>query len=150
MNRPPSILLFERLYLAALVVSIVLALANWSGDVAALTVDPGITRLKGADGMLPVIYPILRLLIWAGWLLLWFFVARRGSRVAKIVVTLFVLIAAYDGSKVLLAMLTGPLAGWTPTGALVETALLVSAAAMLFRPDARSWFATKDTEEPVV
>ena len=146
--RPPSILLFERLYLAAFVVSVVFAVANWSGDVAALLTEPTIARIKGADRIIGFVYPAMRVLIWAGWLLLWWLVARRGSGVGRVLVTIAALFAAYDGVGVLLALLSQPLSGWGPTGTVIEAALLVSAAAMLWRPDARAWIAEGGTEQP--
>lgn len=141
MERPPSVLLFERLYLAAFVVSVAFALLNWSHDLAAVIANPGLARITGAARLLPVVYPLTRALIWGVWLLLWFLVARRASRVARVLVTIGALVTAYDGSRLLLAMLSGPLAGWAATVALIETALVVCAAAMLFRPDAKAWFA---------
>lgn len=146
MERPPSVLLFERLYLAAFVVSVVFALFNWSHDLAAVVANPGFARIRGAARVLPIVYPLTRALIWAGWLLLLFLVARRRSRIARVLVTICALITAYDGSRVLLAMLSGPLAGWAATAALVEAALVVCAAAMLFRPDAKAWFADARSE----
>ena len=59
-----------------------------------------------------------------------------------------VLLLALDGVPTLLAMLGGPLAGWSATATVLETALVVSAAAMLFRRDARPWFGRRN-EEPV-
>ena len=145
MPRPPSILLFERLYLAALIVSIVAAALNWSGDLAAVMANPSVAQMKGAGRVAPTVYLFLRIAIWAGWVLLLYLVARKGSTVAKwLVVIAAVLLLAVDGVPTLLAMLGGPLAGWSATATVVETALVVSAAAVLFRRDARPWFGRQD------
>ena len=145
MPRPPSILLFERLYLAALIVSIVAAALSWSGDLAAVIASPAVAQMKGAGRVAPTVYLFLRVMIWAGWVLLLYLVARTGSTVAKwLVVIAAVLLLAVDGVPTLLAMLGGPLAGWSATATVVETALVVSAAAVLFRHDARPWFGRRD------
>lgn len=141
MPRPPSILLFERLHVAALIVSIVAAALSWSGDLAAVMGSPAIARLDGAEHIAPAVYMILRVIIWAAWVLLLYLVARRGSKVAKwLVVIAAALLLVLDGAPTLLAMFGGPLAGWSATATIVETALVVSAAATLFRRDALPWF----------
>ena len=139
--RPPSILLFERLYLAALAISIVTVALHWSVEVSAMMARPDFARVAQAARFVPALYWILHVVIWAAWVLIWYLVARRGSKVARIVAAIGALISAYDGIDVLLAMLGGPLAGWFPVAVVAEAALLVAAVAMLFRADARPWFA---------
>jgi hypothetical protein len=141
MIRPPSILLFERLYLAAFFVSVVFAILTWSANVAALPAISTIASAKGAAGMLNVAYAIARGFVWAGWLLLLYLIGRRRSRVAKVVATLGALVAAWDGAGVLLAALSTPISGWVVTASMIEAALIVCAVAMLYRADARAWFA---------
>lgn len=80
-------------------------------------------------------------------LLLWFFIARRGSNVAKWILVVFTVFAI--GSLVL---------GFT-TGAvildaggivrLVAVALQTAAVAFLFRPDAAAWFAPAIVDEDI-
>lgn len=139
--RPPSIVMFERLYAAALIISIAASGLNWTNEIAQLVTRPQVAELHGAAHIVPTIYLVLRALIWAGWALLLFLVARRASTVAKWLVVVCAAVAAIDGVITLLAVLGGPLAGWSPVAAIVETVLVVSSAALLFRPDARGWFA---------
>ncbi|TKD50718.1 hypothetical protein [Sphingomonas baiyangensis] len=75
-------------------------------------------------------------------LLLWYLVARRGSNIARWVLTALVVIG------VVLGVLSG-LSGSYPTGLLgalgaLNSALQVLAIWCLFRPDAAAWFGSAD------
>lgn len=128
--RPASIIRFEQLYLA----SIALAAVN-----SALLLSPaaGYAPPGEASGLIGFVATSL-----AVSLLLWFFAARRASRIAKwLMVALFVLGAA--GLPAILS--AGPLD--IPAVLTVVTWGLQAAAIwMLFRPDAAAWFKGRGRE----
>lgn len=127
--RPASITMFDRLYLGALALGIVNFILNYDVAVAQVEAAPGLSAI-GATPFL-----IGSLIIGnAINLLLWFFIARRASTVAKWI----------------LVILTGVgllgLFSLTQMGAsqavltLLIVGLQVAAVYFLFRPDAKAWF----------
>ena len=126
--RPASIVNFERLYLAAIAIGLVNTILSWDRSVAMLASQPGMDFGPGFLVGTVVAGLIIQLL-------LWYFIARRGSSVAKwVLVLLFVL--------GLIFVATSPPIGGIATILGVVTLLLDLAAIwMLFRPDARSWCA---------
>lgn len=133
MSRPPSIVRFERLYLASFAVG----LASWAVNWNVLS-----TRLAADPRTAPFIWilPVSLLLGVAISLCLWFFVARRGSVIAKWVLVVLTVLAALR----FLLNLPAVARGAVPVGdvALSAVTLLLGlvAAFQLFRPDARAWF----------
>ena len=77
--RPPSIVLFDRLFLASLAVSLISLALNYAAIAQQVTGAPGMAELGlGAGffaGILVVSYAIS--------VLLWFLVAHKASNVAK-------------------------------------------------------------------
>ncbi|HEX8484281.1 hypothetical protein [Sphingomonas sp.] len=135
MTRPISIVRFDYCYLGALVVGAVNAALNWQR----YTAMPAVRDAQVMFGAwyLPTVTAIGYLIP----LLLWYFVARRGSVVAKwIVVVLFGL--GMVGLLIALAM--GTMASGLG-GVLSVVAIVLNAVAvwLLFRPDARAWFGEK-------
>ena len=132
MKRPQSIVLFERLYLAAWVIGLVSTVVTWQASQAMLMRNPAVAEY-GA-GFLFVTAGVRLLLP----LLLWYFVARRGSVVAKwLLVALFavgVIGLAWAAALGTIHLNSGTLI------TLVVFALQGAGVAMLFRPDARGWF----------
>ncbi|MGW8188710.1 hypothetical protein [Sphingomonas hankookensis] len=142
--RPSSIVRFDRLYLASIAVGLIGNILEWPLTMARLAENPdtaalGSTAAVAAGGMIAIGVVIA--------LLLWFFIARRGSNVAKWILVVFTVFAI--GSLVL---------GFT-TGAvildaggivrLVAVALQTAAVAFLFRPDAAAWFAPAIVDEDI-
>ncbi len=132
--RPESIIMFERLYLGALVVGLVNAVINWSSTQAYMANDPAVAASGLGSGFL-----ISTMLIgFAIPLLLWYFIAKRGSNIAKwVLVVLFVLglISMLFSFGAMLAM-NGTIG---LVGALLTTVLQAAAVYMLFKPDAVAW-----------
>lgn len=134
--RPVSIQRFELAYLGSILVWAVNAALGW--QIQKDAIDARFAAMPGmASWGLPLLIGITAIAAIVP-LLLWYFVARRGSVVAKwIVVALFVLSVA---------ALPMTLAGFRTTGllpaALNLVIFLLNAVAvwMLFRPDARAWF----------
>ena len=130
--RPKSIVTFERLYLGALALGIVDIVLSWQETSARLAADPRARDLGSTflpmTVLISVIIPLL----------LWYFVARKASVVAKwIVVALFVLsIAAF----LIGAQRTGLPSGLSGILSLVAVVMQAAAVWLLFRPDAKAWF----------
>jgi len=132
MQRPSSIVNFERCYLGAVVVGLIASLLNWQHMESLVSVQRANAMIGSwympAAVIVGVLIPVV----------LWYFVARRASTVAKwIVVVLFVFSC--------FGLVTG-LAGHTyPTGiagvlSIIAFVLDAIAVWMLFKPDAKAWF----------
>ncbi|KAK0348942.1 hypothetical protein LTR94_035132, partial [Friedmanniomyces endolithicus] len=88
--RPVSIIRFDRLYLASIVVGLIGNIIEWPVTIARLTENPDTAALGSgaaiaAGGMIATGVLIA--------LLLWFFAAKRASNVARWIVTVFTVFA---------------------------------------------------------
>lgn len=133
MERPRSIVMFERLYLAAIAIGLLTTAFLWSS-----------LRQKVAaqEAMLGSWFlPATIVIGFAISLALWYFIARRGSVVAKWIATVLV---ALGIAGVLFTMLMGRYS-WDASGVigLIRVALQIGAIWFLFRPDNRAWFGEK-------
>ena len=90
--RPPAILYFERLYLASLGLSVIGWAISWPVLSARMAVDP---RTAGFGWLLPAGLALSVAISLA----LWFFVARRASRIAR---TIAVVLTALSVLRLLL------------------------------------------------
>lgn len=138
--RPQSIVWFERLYLAAFALMVVNTILSWDANAAALAANGTARDIPGyqywTTGIGLLIPPLL-----------WFFIARRGSAVAKWILLVLVVIGLIGvGYIVTSGRATFGLRGLLGYAAM---ALQVAAAAMLFRPDADAWFGKGNAREPV-
>jgi len=140
--RPVSIIRFDRLYLASIVVGLIGNIIEWPVTIARLTENPDTAALGSgaaiaAGGMIATGVLIA--------LLLWFFAAKRASNVARWIVTVFTVFAL--GS--LFIGLAGSAVIVDAGGILriLAVALQTAATFFLFRPDAAAWFAPFDTVE---
>ncbi len=130
--RPASIVNFERLYLGGVALGVLNSFLTWDQQIEQLKADPN-TAAAGSGILL--VTTIISVLIP---LLLWFFIARKASVVAKwILVVLFVI--------GLIVLAVGLSQGTLPSGigmVLAVVSFLMQAAAvyMLFRSDAKAWF----------
>lgn len=131
MQRPQSILWFERTYLGSVALGLLNSALNWSLVEEQLAATPN-------SALLPSWFVPVTMAISIGInLLLWYFIARRGSVVAKwILVVLFAI-----GILGVVSMAVG---GTTPPTfnvvAVIALVLQVVAVVMLFRPDTKPWF----------
>jgi hypothetical protein len=127
--RPASIVNFERLYVGAIIVGLVNTYLSWDKSLAMLRSQPvqvGSGFLIGTTAFGLAIQ-----------LLLWFFIARRGSVVAK---WLLVVLFALGILLLIVALVRNPaIGGVTGVLALVNYALQAAAVWMLFRPDSKAW-----------
>ncbi len=130
--RPTSITTFERFYLGALVIGLINNVLNWSQATAVLN-DPSVQAAGLGTGFL-VSTMVIGLAIP---LLLWYFITRRASNIAKwILVVLFAfgLIGVLMSFSAMMAMGTLPM-----VLGLIALALQAYAVFMLFKPDAVAW-----------
>ncbi len=136
MDRPLTIARFERGYLGALAIGLLNTAFNWRRT--AETAEARQAEQLIGSWYLPTI-AVLGFLIP---LALWYFIARRGSVLAKWIATVF---TSFGVTGALFALARGNY----PTTlslvlSLIALALQAYAIAMLFRPDARPWFGAKD------
>lgn len=136
MERPNSIVLFERCYLGSLAVGLVNTAVSWKGTQAQLAENPAAAQLGAsfAQGMV-VGGALLGIAIS---LLLWYFTARQGSVVTKWIITVFFALGV-------LGLVLGAVRGTMPqgvSGILVVIAWVLNAIAVwqLFKRDSKVWF----------
>lgn len=142
MHRPPSIILFERLFWASLVASFLTTALTWNDIMSQMQRDAVGFRSATVIGITAVILAVT-LLILAG---LWYGIARRGSNVTK---WIYVVLTAL-GTLSTIASLFEPdtLSGIWLVGTLLSTVLSVASAAVLFRADAVAWLTGKAPVDP--
>lgn len=132
--RPDSIIKFERFYLGALAVGVVNAALGWGATQEYMAKDPAVAAAGLGSGFL-----ISTMVIgFAIPLLLWYFIAKRGSNIAKwILVALFAF-----GLLGLVFSFNQTLAIHGAMGlvfGLIAFVLQAAAVFMLFKPDAVEW-----------
>lgn len=145
MTKPPSITRFEQFYWGSVAIGLLNAALNWQTSKALLAANP---VLANAGWILPVTQ-IVGLVIAV---LLWFFIARRPSVVAKWIQVVFAGFSVLGLLRAvfMLAMGRAPLSLPVVVG-LVASILYIAAAVMLFKPDAKAWFGEgldEDFDEP--
>lgn len=138
--RPASIIQFERFYLGALAIGLGNSALTWNKAQDMLANDPNMAAVGLGSGFL-ISTMVIGLAIP---LLLWYFVAKRGSNIAKwILVVLFGL-----GLIGILMSLASPMLGTLSlVMTLITTAMQGYAVFMLFKPDAVAWL-TGDNGPP--
>lgn len=130
MTRPHSIIWFERIFLGSLLLGLVNSVLTWSTLTDQISATPGASML-GSNFLIGTMAVGIVIN-----LLLWYFIARRGSNVARIIWTILFAIGAFGIIGVFLQ----------PTPVLMKIAPLVSFALqaigvfLLYRPDAKPWF----------
>ena len=140
--RPESIVNFERFYLGAMGVGIINSVLTWNDAQEMVAADMAASGL-GSGFLVATIGIGLAIT-----LLLWYFVARRGSNIAKWIITIFFglgllfMIPTLFGS----APLPGGTIGLVLT--LVSTAMQGYAVYMLFKPDAVAWLKGESKVDP--
>lgn len=131
-TRPQSIVNFERFYLGAFLLGLINTLLSWRATQATLDASPTAEMFGNWFLPLTILFSV------AVTLLLWFFIARQGSAVAKWIATIFVAFG-------LISLLFTLSAGTFPSGiggilAIIATILQLIAVTFLFRADTRPWF----------
>ena len=131
MDRPQSIIWFERLYLGGAAVSLANTLINWSSIQEQVAATPNSELLPSwfTGAMIAIGISVN--------LLLWYFVARRGSIIAKWIVSVLFALGLIG---VLRTLGSDMAVQGTGLFAITVVALHGAAVFMLFRPDAKAWF----------
>lgn len=129
-DRPVSIVNFERCYLGAFAIGMFNTALSWQATRERLAPQ--------AEQFGSWFMPAVTLIGFAITLTLWYFIARRGSAVAKWIATVFLVLG-------LLGLLISLPTGNYPQGiggvfGIVSTVLQVIAIWLLFRPDTKPWF----------
>ena len=141
MERPVSIVWFERCYLGSLVVGLIGGALQYPQVAAKMAETPG------ADQFGPSFFPAMMAvgfaLSIAVTLLLWFFTARKGAVVTKWIITVLLVLQVLNlGFAAVMHRLPEGLGGVIAIVAFVLDAVAVW---QLFRPDAEAWFARGTT-----
>lgn len=130
--RPQSIIRFEQLYWASIVLSLIVSILGMDAIGEELAQEPGMAELGLGSGFVVGLVAIGLLIS----VLLWWLVARKASNVAKWILVVLTAIG--------LISLPGTLAGGldlVTVISLLSYALSVAAIVCLFREDAKAWFA---------
>lgn len=129
--RPPSIVLFDRLFLASLVIGVINAVLSFEAMQSELAANPDTAALGWGSGMVIAIIAFSLLIP----LLLWYLIAYRASGIAK-----WILVVLTVGGLLFMGIDLENLLSLATIGTLVVTVLQLVAIVMLFRPDAKAWF----------
>lgn len=130
--RPTSIIRFDQIFLGSIVLGIANTVLSYDTTMAQLKADPAAAEIGMAG---PGFVIGASAFGFAISLLLWYFVARRASKVAK---WILVVLTAIGVLSVPLALFEVP---WVQAAITVVTALMqLGALWFLFRPDASAWF----------
>ena len=128
--------MFERCYLAAWLIGLIRTAVGWNAMVETANANPSAAALGPSFAETVMIVSVVLGAVIS--LLLWYFVARRGSVVAKWIVTVFFAIGLLAFLRNL--FITDLNMGAMVAFSVVTIALQAIAVAMLFRPDAKPWF----------
>jgi hypothetical protein len=131
MHKPTSIIKFERCYLGSLIVALANLLLSWTD----LQRMPAVRQAAAAIGEWYT--PTATAISYAIPLILWYFIARRASVVAKWIVTVFF---AFSVISLLATVAVGSFVS-TFSAILIVSAVVLNgiAVVMLFKPDAKEW-----------
>ncbi|NYD90500.1 hypothetical protein [Sphingomonas melonis] len=133
MTKPPSIARFEQFYWASVIVGLINTGLNWRTSQTTLAANPTLANMTW-------LLPAMQVLGLAIAVLIWFFIVRRPSVVAKWVQVVF----AGFGALALLSAIAFLAMGKSALNAQLilgffANLLYIAAAVMLFKPDAKSW-----------
>jgi len=134
MVKPASIGRFEKFYWASVALGLINTALNWNASQQALSANP---LLASATWFLPAMQVIgLAIAV-----LLWFFIVRRPSVVAKWVQVVFAAFGVFGVLSALFLVASGraPIGVQVIIG-LIANILYIAAAVMLFKQDAKAWF----------
>ncbi len=132
--RPQSIIKFDQLFLAMIMLGLVGLGINWDWSIAQFDSNPGLSQLGwNAAGMLIGIFAFSTAIN----LLLWYFISRRASNVARWILTV---LTGYGLISVPFSFFLVPVPLSSLIIGLVAAALQAAMLWFLFRPDAAAWF----------
>lgn len=140
--RPASIVNFERFYFGSLGLGFANTLISWNATVSAANSQSG-ARL-GESAVAAILYITLGFGLVVSFLL-WYFIARRASVVAK---WILVVLYAFSLIQIIVELVNGTFgrALVSPLAVAITVVIYlleVATVLMLFRPDANAWFANR-------
>lgn len=141
MSRPKSIVLFDRLYLLSIVVSLIGAAVTWNATMAKAMSSPAMVQNPEMAPIVTVGSIIGIGISVAITLLLWWLIAYKANDVVKWVFVVLNVIGIAGAVFSLFAMNTEEAVAvyWKAAAWLFA----IPALFFLFRPDANAWFASK-------
>jgi Na+-transporting NADH:ubiquinone oxidoreductase subunit NqrE len=131
MTRPHSIIWFERVFLGSMLLGLVNSALTWSTINDQVAATPG-AALLGSNFLIGTIAVSVVIN-----LLMWYFIARRGSNVARIIWTVLFAI----GLLGVVAVFMQPTPATMKIVPLINFTLQAVGIFLLWRPDAKPWFA---------
>jgi len=142
MRKPDSIILFDRLFLGALILGILNFIFGWKDVSAKVAAMPEFSATGFGTGFIIATFAIGMIIN----LVIWYFISARASKVAKWILTAFFAI----GLLSIVNNLNHPLG---PQGVQLAVTLVITvvqglAVYMLFRPDSAAWFSRKPPVDP--
>lgn len=141
MERPQSIIWFERFYLGAFALGIASSALGWS------SLQEQMGAIPNSQSLPPWFMPVVLIasltfgLVIS--LLLWHLVARRGSTVAKVFIVIFFVLGLLGLPSTVMGVSSGLISPLMAIGNIITLALNAAAVWMLFRPDTKPWFDKK-------
>lgn len=140
--RPQSIVRFEQAYLGATLLWLVNLALGWKTRLDSINANPAFAGNPQMAELAETMMIGTTIAMLALWLLLWYFTARRASEVAKwVVVVLFGLSVLGLPFTLMSYSIVGAL---STVLSLATFALTAWSVWLLFRPDAKLWFAGED------
>ncbi|QNQ10353.1 hypothetical protein [Sphingomonas alpina] len=136
MDRPASIVTFERLYLGALAIGVINTVMSWSTNQAQMAAQTA--QVPEAGQIISWLVPVATAIGVGISLLLWYFIARRGAAVAKWIATILVVAAVGFMALALSGGTYRP--GLNGILGVVGTVFQAVSIWFLFRPDTKIWF----------
>jgi hypothetical protein len=130
MTRPNSIIWFERLYLGSMLLGLINSALTWSTVTDRVAATPGAAMLGSGFLIGSMIFGIVINL------LLWYFIARRGSNVARIILTVLFGLGVIG----MITMFFQPLPLAMKAMPIIAFVLQAIGVFLLYRPDAKPWF----------
>lgn len=140
--RPASIVIFERLFLASLALSVVNFIIGYDAAANELAREPALAQI----GLGTEILIGMMVVTTAIYLLLWFLIARKASNVAKWFLVVFTALGAATFLSSLAAL--GLRTDLNVLLSLAYYALAVAAVVFLFKPDAVGWLRGERHADP--
>lgn len=142
MERPKSVVTFERVFWASVAVGLIGGILGWNDVLETYQREPSIAAMGFGNGFLIAIWCISLALQ----LLFWYLIARKGSNVMR---WIYVVLMGF-GIISALATIGNPdmPGGISQIASLGSTALTAVAIFFLFRPDASDWFTKKRQVDP--
>jgi hypothetical protein len=130
MTRPNSIIWFERVFLGSILLGLINSALTWSTIQGQIAATPGASMLGSGFLMGTMVIGIVVNL------LLWYFIARRGANVARIIWTVLFAIGVFG----VVAMFLRPTSLSVKVMPLISFALQAYGVFLLYRPDTKPWF----------